>query len=157
VAVSIREVASRAGVSHGTVSKVLNDSAGAQIAAGTRDRVRRAAQELGYLPNAAARALVRRQLDAIGVVLPPGEVSPLSTPFFATAFDALVRAAADRGQTTAVLPGKIWAGAGPNLAAFFNGRCDGLVLFLQSTAPRPPAPPGPISSRPSRRLASPSF
>ncbi|MBC8139223.1 MAG: LacI family DNA-binding transcriptional regulator, partial [Fibrella sp.] len=53
--VSIREVAARAGVSLGTVSKVLNNSSGAQIATGTKERVRIAARELGYHPSAVAR------------------------------------------------------------------------------------------------------
>jgi DNA-binding LacI/PurR family transcriptional regulator len=154
VAVSIREVAVRAGVSRGTVSKVLNQSAGAQIAFDTRERVRRAAEELGYRPDPVARALARRRIDAVGVVLPPGEVSPLSSTFFATMFDALLRAAADHRQTTTVFPGRAWADSGEDVSAFVKGRCDGLIVFVQSEGPLPSDPAGGVAVRHSSLVAS---
>ncbi|MBC7804964.1 MAG: LacI family DNA-binding transcriptional regulator, partial [Akkermansiaceae bacterium] len=81
--VSIREVAARAGVSLGTVSKVLNNSSGAQIATGTKERVRIAARELGYHPSAVARALVRKQTDTLGVIFPSfTSQSPIRGGFF---------------------------------------------------------------------------
>lgn len=129
--VSIKEVAARAGVSLGTVSKVLNESAGAQIASGTRERVRRAARELGYSPNAVARALVRKQLDTIGVVLTGNATSPIGSPFFATLFDAVLEGAAARGQNTTVFTGRRWVDGPTSLPAFRDGRCDGLLLFYQ--------------------------
>lgn len=63
------DVARRAGVSRTTVSLVLNDAPGASIAAATRQRVLRAAAELNYYPDAAARSLVRRQTRTLGLVL----------------------------------------------------------------------------------------
>ncbi|MGJ0389224.1 LacI family DNA-binding transcriptional regulator [Microbacterium sp. CGR1] len=53
---TIRDIARVSGVSATTVSFVLNDTAGQTIPLGTRDRVRSAAQELGY-PTTLARAL----------------------------------------------------------------------------------------------------
>ncbi len=55
--VTIREVASAAGVSIATVSYVLNDTPGQTITSNTRDRVRQAAASLGYVPHGIARAL----------------------------------------------------------------------------------------------------
>ncbi|MFD0855739.1 LacI family DNA-binding transcriptional regulator, partial [Actinomadura adrarensis] len=52
---SIREVARRAGVSVGTVSNVLNRPD--LVAEATRDRVRAAIQELGFVRNESARRL----------------------------------------------------------------------------------------------------
>ncbi|WP_036494567.1 LacI family DNA-binding transcriptional regulator [Nocardia sp. BMG111209] len=55
--VTLRDVAARAGVSPATVSFVLNAAPGQSISATTRDRVRQAAAELGYVPHSLARAL----------------------------------------------------------------------------------------------------
>jgi LacI family transcriptional regulator len=55
---TIREVAEAAHVSPATVSRVLNGKASALVSAGTRQRVLTAAEQLGYRPSAAARALV---------------------------------------------------------------------------------------------------
>lgn len=52
-----KDVAARAGVSRTTVSYVLNEIENQQIPAETRARVLAAAEELGYVPNAAARQL----------------------------------------------------------------------------------------------------
>jgi DNA-binding LacI/PurR family transcriptional regulator len=68
-AVTSQQVAKRAGVSRTTVSFVLNDAPGANISDDTRQRVLAAAAELGYVPNAAARSLVRGESRTIGLVL----------------------------------------------------------------------------------------
>ncbi|WP_329093921.1 MULTISPECIES: LacI family DNA-binding transcriptional regulator [unclassified Streptosporangium] len=60
------DVATRAGVSHQTVSRVLNDHP--NVRAETRDRVLAAIHELGYRRNMVARALVTRHTRTLGVV-----------------------------------------------------------------------------------------
>ena len=65
--VSLRDVAARSGVSFQTASKVLNGRDGV-VSAGTRERILRAAVELGYVPNAMARGLVRRSSLTVGVL-----------------------------------------------------------------------------------------
>ena len=55
--VTMRDVAAASGVSPATVSFVLNNAAGQTISPATRDRVERAAAELGYVPHGIARAL----------------------------------------------------------------------------------------------------
>ena len=60
------DVAARAGVSHQTVSRVVNGHP--NVAPLTRSRVQRAIEELGYRPNAAARALVTGSSRTIGLV-----------------------------------------------------------------------------------------
>lgn len=65
---SIADVAALAGVSHQTVSRVLNDHP--NVREQTRMRVRAAIAELGYRPNQAARALARGQANLIGIVAP---------------------------------------------------------------------------------------
>jgi LacI family transcriptional regulator len=66
--VTIADVAAAAGVSTATVSYVINDKPGIQIPAATRERVHRAAQALGYRPNALAQGLTRGRSQVIGVV-----------------------------------------------------------------------------------------
>lgn len=60
------DVAKLAGVSHQTVSRVLNQPE--SVRAKTRERVEVAMAELGYSPNLAARALVTSQSALLGVV-----------------------------------------------------------------------------------------
>jgi DNA-binding LacI/PurR family transcriptional regulator len=63
------DVARLAGVSHQTVSRVLNDHP--NVKQQTRLRVLAAMQELGYRPNRAARALASGRSDQIGIVAQP--------------------------------------------------------------------------------------
>ena len=55
--VTLNDVAAASGVSRATVSFVLRNSPGQSISAATRERVRQAARDLGYVPNGIARAL----------------------------------------------------------------------------------------------------
>jgi LacI family transcriptional regulator len=67
VYVSLKDVAARSGVSFQTASKVLNGRSGV-VSPGTRERILRAAGELGYVPNAMARGLVRQASLTVGVL-----------------------------------------------------------------------------------------
>ncbi|CAN5579936.1 LacI family DNA-binding transcriptional regulator [soil metagenome] len=60
------DVARLAGVSHQTVSRVINGSS--SIRPATKARVEQAIDELGYRPNTAARALVTRRSGIIGII-----------------------------------------------------------------------------------------
>lgn len=62
----MEDVAQRAGVSHQTVSRVLNDSP--SVSPKTREKVQQAIVELGYRRNTAARALVTRRSQIIGLL-----------------------------------------------------------------------------------------
>jgi DNA-binding LacI/PurR family transcriptional regulator len=64
---TLESVAARAGVSRATVSRVVN---GLTVTASSQDAVRRAIDELGYVPNHAARTLVTQRTDLIALVLP---------------------------------------------------------------------------------------
>ena len=73
--VTIKKIAREAGVSLATVSRVLTNSR--PVRPELHERVMNVAHELGYVPNTAARALVKRRTDSIGVV-----VNNLHDPFF---------------------------------------------------------------------------
>ncbi|QIG38720.1 LacI family transcriptional regulator [Microbacterium sp. 4R-513] len=68
---SIYDVAARAGVSHMTVSRVINGQT--NIREATRERVLQAIAELGYQPSSTARALASGQSRRIGVIVDAAE------------------------------------------------------------------------------------
>ena len=68
---TIYDVASQAGVSIASVSRVLNGQGSPKAA--TRERVLRAVQELGFVPDGAARALSNGLKEVVGVVFRRGE------------------------------------------------------------------------------------
>ena len=75
---AMMDVAALAGVSHQTVSRVLNDHP--SVRPQTRERVLDAIATLGYRRNSAARALVTRRTGTIGVVTPASALhGPTST------------------------------------------------------------------------------
>jgi DNA-binding LacI/PurR family transcriptional regulator len=78
--VTIRDIAERAGVSKGAVSYALNGRPG--VSATTRDRILSIADELGWYPNRAARALSAARADACGLVLARPARSLALEPFF---------------------------------------------------------------------------
>lgn len=73
--VTIKDVASRAGVSITTVSRVMNNRG--PLSEATKKAVYDAMKELGYLPNDVARALGKNSLNIIGLIVPT-----IKHPFF---------------------------------------------------------------------------
>lgn len=63
---TLEAVAARAGVGRGTASRVLNGSG--RVSRASQEAVLRAVDELGYVPNSAARALVRQRTDTVAFV-----------------------------------------------------------------------------------------
>jgi DNA-binding LacI/PurR family transcriptional regulator len=78
---TLDQVAERAGVGRGTVSRVINGSP--QVSERTRQLVEAAVAELGYVPNLAARALVTRRTDAVALVISEPGDRVFAEPFFA--------------------------------------------------------------------------
>lgn len=69
MSVTIKRIAELSGVSRGTVDRVLNNRG--KVRADTEERVRQVAQQLGYSPNLAGKALsVRKKSPLFGVLLP---------------------------------------------------------------------------------------
>lgn len=100
MAVTLADVAARAGVSSATVSRVLNGNY--PVAGSTRERVQRAVAELDYVVNGQARALAAATSDLVGVL-----VNDVADPFFGIIASALqaevgVGAAEPGGKLTVV-------------------------------------------------------
>jgi DNA-binding LacI/PurR family transcriptional regulator len=86
--VTILDVAARAGVHPGTVSRAL--SRPEQVAAATRERVETAVRELAFVPNRAARGLITGRTGNIAVIVPD-----ITNPHFASLVRSVERAARD--------------------------------------------------------------
>jgi DNA-binding LacI/PurR family transcriptional regulator len=74
-------VAALAGVSRGTVSRVINDSP--QVSPRAREAVRAAIAQLGFVPNRAARTLVTQRTDSVALVVSESEERFFTEPYFA--------------------------------------------------------------------------
>ena len=109
--VTVGDVAERAGVSRSTVSYVMNDTPGQSIPPATRERVRRAASEIGYQPSSLARALRRGTGDWILLMLPMLDASERLLHFH----DALVETVEDHGLS--VLHRRVRPGRGVTVLA----------------------------------------
>jgi DNA-binding LacI/PurR family transcriptional regulator len=103
--VTMDEVAKAAGVSQATVSRVVNGNPRVNLT--TRRQVERTIERLGFVPNSAARTLVTRRSDSIGVLIPEPTSRVFGDPFFAQVL---------RGVSSAL-----------------NARRQKLVLFLPQT------------------------
>jgi LacI family transcriptional regulator len=88
--VTVHDVARVAGVSISTVSRALSDPD--RVAPATRQKVRTAADELGYRPNRAASSLRAGRAGAYGLVVPD-----LANPYFATVAKGAQERARERG------------------------------------------------------------
>jgi DNA-binding LacI/PurR family transcriptional regulator len=91
--VTSQDVADAAGVSRTTVSLVLNNVTGVQISEETRTRVRESAIKLGYVPNAAARALASRRAQIFGLLLTRRPHHIASDLFLSQILDGLIETA----------------------------------------------------------------
>jgi DNA-binding LacI/PurR family transcriptional regulator len=95
--VTSQDVADRAGVSRTTVSLVLNNVPGIQISKATRQRVLIAAEELNYVPDAAAQALASRQSQIIGLILIRTPHQIASDVFLTQTLDGLIQSIHQQG------------------------------------------------------------
>ena len=87
---SIREVAKLAGVSPATVSRVMNGTA--RVDPEKREKVLRAIEQTGFVPNEVARSLFRRSAKLIGLIIPN-----LQNPYFTQLAAGIDEAAGKRG------------------------------------------------------------
>lgn len=93
--VSMKDIAQRCGVSIATVSKALNGQP--DIGGETRQRVEQVARELGYLSNAAARALKTNRTYHLGVLFVDERRSGLGHEYFSAMLESFKVEAESRG------------------------------------------------------------
>ena len=90
MSVTLKDVAERAGVSRSAVSRTF--TAGASVSEKTRRKVLRAADDLGYRPNALASSLTTGRTKLIGLIS-----NNFHNPLFLQVFDLFTRSLQDRG------------------------------------------------------------
>lgn len=130
-------MAKKAGVSQTTVSLVLSGKGPGRVSEATQDAVRAAAKELGYRPNAAARALRSGTASAVGLV-----VRDVTHPFFGRTLRGAQKAAREAGHVVVLIDDDNGAeGKGSAAAALAEGTIDGF-LFFAAKVPRALREPG---------------
>lgn len=92
---TIEDVARNAGVSRATVSRVANNSP--RVSPGARSRVQSVIDAMGYVPNRAARSLMTRRSDSIGVVIPEQAALLFADPFFGRLLLGISAGLSDQG------------------------------------------------------------
>jgi LacI family transcriptional regulator len=137
--VRIVDVAALAGVAPGTASKALNGTG--QLRSDTRERVRRAAQQLGFTPDGLGRGLSSGRSYTVGLVT-TDSFGRFSMPILLGAEDAL-----GAGQMAVLLCDTRDDALREqhHLRNLVARRVDGIILTGRRTEPRPPVVlPAPI-------------
>lgn len=125
---TLADVGRKAGVSAMAVSAVLNGSnSSVRISEETQRRIRKAAADLRYRPNIAARALVNRRMNTIGafIVVEGLELNH----YFLEVFNGIIAGASKHNQNVTVFTLDTWSDAKEQLERAFDGRIDGMILI----------------------------
>ncbi|QIJ61742.1 LacI family DNA-binding transcriptional regulator [Streptomyces sp. JB150] len=117
-----RDVAEAAGVSQAAVSLVLGDKWRGRVSEATAERVRRAARDLGYRPNLAARNLRLGHTRTVLLVVPA-----LTTEFFAGVYTGAARVAATHGFGVVLYPSPEGIGPARDPFASAQAALDGVI------------------------------
>lgn len=120
------DVAALAGVSRTTVSFVMNDRTDVAIPPATRLRVRIAAEQLGYHPNASARQLAAGASRSLGLVLRQSPEQVAADALLAETLRGVASAARGAGYRILVEP--LTLGEGHYASLLHAGHTDGLIV-----------------------------
>ncbi len=120
---SIRQVASLAGVSVATISRVINGKG--PVRGDTRERVLAAIDTLGYVPHSAARSLSTRRTMSFGVLLPE-----VHGEFFSELVRGIDLAARGSGYHLLVSCFHSDAAEAQEVLHALHGRVDGLIVMI---------------------------
>ena len=126
---TINDVAARAGVSKSLVSLAIRGSD--RVSDESRAAILRAAEELGYRPNAAARSLADRRSHTIGVLL-----HDLHNPIFAQVLDGVQEVVREHGfRTTLVTGDETSDREAAEIAALLEFQVEGIILISHDLDP----------------------
>ncbi len=132
---SLEEVATLAGVSRATASRVVNESP--TVDAAIRVRVEDAIRELGYQPNLSARALVRRRTDTLALVASEPDVRVFGDPFFSGIVRGVSSEASAAGLQVVILMAEGYADLERIERYVRSGAADGVLLISEHAGQDP--------------------
>ncbi|MNM87278.1 HTH-type transcriptional regulator MalR [compost metagenome] len=128
MAVTIKDVAKKAGVSPSTVSRVLSNHP--RISAETSRKVREIMEQLGYHPNIMAKSLVSKTTNSICIMLPKSAEELFSNFFFMELIRGIVTQATRLGYDVLISSGANEKEEVEAVSRLLNGRrVDGVVLL----------------------------
>jgi DNA-binding LacI/PurR family transcriptional regulator len=122
---TLEAVARLAGVSRATASRVITGSP--RVSPEARQAVTRAASKLGYVPNRAARSLVTRRSDSVGLVIPEPTAFMFGDPFFPRLVRGIGEELSHRGQQLVLFTPQSSADES-RLAQYLEQHVDGVLL-----------------------------
>jgi DNA-binding LacI/PurR family transcriptional regulator len=123
---TLADVAKRAGVALSTVSAVLNNRPDCFVSEETRQRILKAAEELGYRPNYLARSLAKGKTETIGLV-----IYEVANPYFARLADEIEKEVRKAGYQLLLCTNRdgINVDDRSNLELLNNQRVDGILVW----------------------------
>ena len=128
MAVTVKDVAKRAGVSPSTVSRVCNNNP--SISKETRDRVQKAIDELGYVLPAVQEDPAPVAIRHIGIVLPPSDQEAYENTFYLKAIRGISQVCNQRQVATSVVTGRDYEEVLLSVQTLHrSGKIDGFILL----------------------------
>lgn len=124
--VTIRMIAKKCNCSTATVSKALNGAP--DVSAETAERIRRTAAEMGYMPNAAARALKTSRSHSFGVLFEDATDSGLTHEFFSRILNSFKRRAEELGYDICFISDRLGGREISYTEHAHYRRCDGVLI-----------------------------
>jgi DNA-binding LacI/PurR family transcriptional regulator len=128
VPVTLKEVAAKAGVSRSAVSRTFTE--GASVSLKTRKKVEKAANELGYSPNALASSLTTGRTKLIGLIS-----NNFHNPLFLEVFDLFTRSLQDRGLRPLLVNLSDETDPGNSLRMLRQYSVDGAIVASSTLSP----------------------
>jgi LacI family transcriptional regulator len=122
--VTAKDVGELAGVSQSTVSRVLNNTGTDFISERTKERVRKAVDDLGYSPNPYARALRGKKTNLLGLI-----VREIADPFFSSLISEISLQANELGYRVVLGPAHSDPNEAFRLITTFSRHQDGAIII----------------------------
>lgn len=125
---TIQDIADMAGVSRGTVSKVINKNG--SLSRKTIEKVMKVIEETGYQPSFSAKALATQKSNLIGLIFAGDIMAPINHPFFTQVINAFKNAIGGLGYDMLMFSNNQFSGDSQDyLARCRHFRLDGCLII----------------------------
>ena len=128
MSITIKDIAKAVGVSPSTVSRTCNNHPG--ISQKTKDKIRKAMEELGYVPNFQAKNLVNRNSNTLGIVLPITEQHTYQNTFYLEVIHGISQCCNQNKYMNTIITGNSEEELFENVLSGINsGKIDAFILL----------------------------